>query len=98
MHKLIRLYRENAARKTNLGDNLFDIMKCMWIRTDFMIQAFKRVLVCKYCKNVGHTVRSCQEKNKSGAETLDDEVVESFFISEDEDESLASTFKSKCKT
>ena len=93
MHKLIRLYRENAARKTNLMDNLWDVIKTMWIRTDPEIQGYKRVILCSFCHQEGHTVKSCKELKKTGAALDDDRIVEQFFDGNDEDGSLKSTLE-----
>ncbi len=80
-HKLDRRFRSLLARKTSLSDNLRDVFKHLWIRSDPVIRGFGRVFQCSHCNQKGHTKRSCPER-QSGCTTEDDSKVEMFFVSE----------------
>ena len=80
-HRSLRMTRDIGARKTSLTDNLWDVFKVLWIRTDPEIQSYRRVLTCRICKEQGHTIRSCPTlKANLGEITEDDRLVESFFL------------------
>ena len=58
-HKLIRRFRSLLARKTSLSDNLRDVFKHLWTRSDPIVRGFARTLHCTKCDSLGHSKRSC---------------------------------------
>ncbi len=78
-HKLVRRFRSLLARKTSLDDNLRDVFKHLWVRSDPVIRSHARVLLCSHCQEEGHTKRSCPERFHSCTEE-DDSKVEQFFV------------------
>ena len=77
-HKLVRRFRAILSRKTSLQDNLQDVFKHLWVRSDPVIRQHARVLECRHCFSQGHTRRSCSEL-RQGCELEDDEKVNQFF-------------------
>ena len=79
-HKLVRRFRSLLARKTSLSDNLRDVFKHLWIRTDPVIRGHARELCCTYCGTNGHTKRSCSSL-RAGCSTETKNDFQSFFVS-----------------
>ncbi len=78
-HKLVRRFRAILSRKTCLQDNLQDVFKHLWIRSDPVIRQHSRVLECTNCFSQGHSRRSCP-KLKQGCEQEEEEKVNQFFV------------------
>jgi hypothetical protein len=78
-HKLVRRFRAILSRKTSLQDNLQDVFKHLWVRSDPVIRQHARVLECTNCFSQGHTRRSCPEI-RHGCELEEDEKVNQFFV------------------
>ena len=81
VHKLVRRFRSLLARKTSLLDNLRDVFKHLWIRSNPIIRSHERRFHCTYCDADGHTKRSCPRLQKT-CFTESSSKIESFFISE----------------
>ena len=78
-HKLIRRFRSILARKTSLSDNLRDVFKHLWTRSDPLVRGYARTLTCSGCKSHGHSVRSCPFLKEPFSNEIDIQV-ESFFV------------------
>ena len=76
-HKEVRKGRERS-RKTSLDDNITDVMRFMWIKSDPLIRDERRRLHCSRCLGDDHTVRSCPETKVPEEPSEDDILFESF--------------------
>ena len=79
-NKIIRNAREKAARKTSLSNNLLDVMSFLWYRSDPIIRAEKRQLLCSRCYSRDHTARGCPEIKVIEIEDDDDVIFDSFLL------------------
>lgn len=80
-HKLVRRFRSLLARKTSLSDNLRDVFKHLWIRSDPIIRQHARKFHCTNCSATGHTKRSCPML-KSTCTTETNAILETFFVTD----------------
>ena len=83
-HKVIKHLREKGARKTGPQDNLKDVVKKMWVRTDKTVQSFKKVITCKFCGEINHSKKKCPKKN--GVKKTPDDIIIDRLTIESEDE------------
>ena len=79
LHKYVRRFRDILARKTSLRDNLADVFAHLWVRSDPLVRAHQRTLICSNCFKSGHSVRKCPDRTQS-CENSDNAMVESFFV------------------
>ena len=79
-HKLIRRYRSLLARKTSLSDNLRDVFKHLWTRSDPVVRSFARTLQCSQCNLLGHSKRSCATLKDCGSNEIEYQI-NKFFVS-----------------
>ena len=84
IHKLLRRYRETRARKTSLDDNLKDVFHLLLLRSDPRVRDMFPKLYCSRCKVHGHTVRKCTVGSAANPMTEEDQIVLSFFESDDD--------------
>ncbi len=78
-HKLVRRFRALLSRKTSLEDNLYDVFKHLWVRSDPVIRLHTRVLSCTFCDAQGHTKRTCS-KRFHNCDTEEESRVLTFFL------------------
>ena len=70
-NKLIRRYREHLSRKNSFSLNIRDIFVRLLRQSDPLFSSYRKVLVCKYCGEIGHIRR---KKCKGNEEALVDQV------------------------
>ena len=77
-NKILRKVRTNLARKTSQSDNLTDVLRRMWIGSDYQIniERLKAKSYCKHCNESGHSVRYCLRKKVTEVSTDDDKIVD----------------------
>ena len=63
-NKFLRQYRMNFSRKTSQYENLTDCLNRLWDKSDYDVNNTLDRLNCTYCKEVGHTARSCLQLNE----------------------------------
>ena len=78
-HKLIRRFRYLLARKTSLSENLRDVFKHLWTRSDPIVRSFARTLHCSKCNSPGHSKRSCSILQEGCSNEIAFQV-EQFFV------------------
>ena len=66
-NKFLRQYRMNFSRKTSQYENLTDCLNRLWDKSDYDVNNTLGRLNCTYCKEVGHTARSCLQLNKKNS-------------------------------
>ena len=57
-HKFLRQFRLNLSRKTSQYDNLYDVFKRLWKKSDPLINKAEKH--CSSCGLEDHSVRSCK--------------------------------------
>ena len=67
------------ARKTNLKDNLTDVMRHLLVRSDPIVRSHRKILTCSLCTKTGHTKRSCPDRPGLPFNAYDD-IVQDFFV------------------
>ena len=78
LHKYLRRFRDILARKLSLKDNLGDVFTHLWVRSDPIVRAHQRIIICSHCSQSGHSIRTCLARVQS-CENSDDDKVASFF-------------------
>ena len=68
-HKVLVYLREHGGRKCGLELNLKDAFRKMHFKSDPIVRSMKRKVICSFCQEVGHSIKSCQffnpvEKNE----------------------------------
>ena len=89
-HKDLRKVREILARKTCLKDNIRDVFKYLFTRSDPLVRTYRKVLECRMCGEKGHTIRSCPTKKevltRYDVLTRYEDLLKGIFIVEEEEE------------
>ena len=82
-NKELRRGKAQFSRKDDLAHGLRDCWKRQFIKSDGIVNNFKKEILCTNCGDKTHFIRKCPElKSKDEEETLneDEELIESFFL------------------
>ena len=82
-NKELRRGKAQFSRKDDLSHGLRDCWKRQFIKSDGIVNNFKKEILCTNCGDKTHFIRKCPElKSKDEEETLneDEELIESFFL------------------
>ena len=58
-HKVMKHLREHGARKHSLELNLKDCFRKMFFGSDPIVRGMKRKIICSFCQEEGHSIKSC---------------------------------------
>ena len=81
-NKYIRAYKSGCAskaRQTSVKENTRDIFVRLMLKSHPKIACRKRLIICKRCGKVGHTVRSCQA-NHMIVRSEEEEIIRSCYV------------------
>ena len=72
LHKVVRRIRERKARTVNVEMNLIDILTRLTVRSDPVVQFFEPEVICKICRERGHSQITCQYSVNKADMTVED--------------------------
>ena len=79
LHKDLRRFRCDLARKQSLSENLRDSFHRLWLQSEPMVRKFEKKIKCSRCLADDHGPRSCPQRNYSCAREYDANVT-SFYL------------------